>query len=330
MEDLTTIADVLAHTDKAVRAGRSAGPAPVPTGFTPLDGYLGGGLRPGELTLLGGPQGLGKTTFAMQLARNVAASGRDVVVFSFEHDETTLLARLVSLEAGLRAAGDPVHHRFVRAVLDDDTAADGGLAARLGADGGGAEAVEAVRAYGPRLHLHRATGRSTTVDDVRTALASSLGNKRPVVVVDYLQKVAVDAAPETEDQRVALVVESLKDMAMELGVPVFAVVAVDKSGLAARGRLRVHHLRGSSALAYEPDVVLMLNDKYDIVARHHLMYDVGNAERFREWAVVSIEKNRGGLDRIDLQFRKRFEVSMFEPDGELVSEQLVDERVHVE
>lgn len=324
-----TIADVLAETDEAVRAGRSAGPAPVPTGFTPLDGYLGGGLRPGELTLLGGPQGLGKTTFAMQLARNVASSGRDVVVFSFEHDETTLLARLVSLEAGLRAVGDPVHHRFVRAALDQQGAADG-FGARLGPDGGGAAAVEAVRRYGSRVHLRQATGRATTVEDVRTALSAFSGQERPVVVVDYLQKVAVEAAPETEDQRVALVVESLKDMAMELSVPVFAVVAVDKSGLASRGRLRVHHLRGSSALAYEPDVVLMLNDKYDIVARHHLMYDVGNAERFREWAVVSIEKNRGGLDHVDLQFRKRFEVSMFEPEGELVAEQLVDERVHVE
>ena len=65
--------------------------------------------------------------------------------------------------------------------------------------------------------------------------------------------------------------------------------------MAAGKRLRVHHLRGSSALAYEADVVLLMNDKYDVVARHHLVYDVGNAERFRNWAVMTIEKNRGGM-----------------------------------
>ena len=51
------------------------------------------------------------------------------------------------------------------------------------------------------------------------------------------------------------------------------------------------------------------------MARHHLVYDVGNAERFRNWAVMSIEKNRTGLDQIDLEFRKRFEQGRFEPEG---------------
>ena len=92
----------------------------------------------------------------------------------------------------------------------------------------------------------------------------------------------------------------------------------------------MHHLRGSSALAYEADVVLLLNDKYDVVARHHLVYDTGSAERFRAWAVMSIEKNRSGLDKIDMEFAKRFEQGRFDPEGRLVGEQLMDERIYVE
>src|SRR4051794_41212017 len=46
---------------------------PIPTGFDALDQWIGGGLRPGELVLLGGAQGVGKTTLCLQLARNVAA-----------------------------------------------------------------------------------------------------------------------------------------------------------------------------------------------------------------------------------------------------------------
>ena len=57
---------------------------------------------------------------------------------------------------------------------------------------------------------------------------------------------------------------------------------------------------------------------------------MGNAERFRNYVVLSIEKNRSGLDRIDLEFRKRFEQSRFETTGGAVDEQLVDERVYTE
>jgi replicative DNA helicase len=91
--------------------------------------------------------------------------------------------------------------------------------------------------------------------------------------------------------------------------------------------MRVHDLRGSSALAYESDVVLILNDKYDIVAKHHLVYHLGNAERFRHWVVMSIEKNRNGADHLELEFQKRFDQGRFEPEGRVVEEQLIEERV---
>ena len=94
--------------------------------------------------------------------------------------------------------------------------------------------------------------------------------------------------------------------------------------------MRVHDLRGSSALAYEADTVLMLNNKYDVVARHHLVYDAGNIERFRHWAVLSIEKNRSGLTGVDMEFPKRFDQSRFDIKGQVVREKLMDERVFTE
>ena len=50
------------------------------------------------------------------------------------------------------------------------------------------------------------------------------------------------------------------DMSLDLAVAVLALVAVDKSGLAAATRTRAQDLRGSSALAHETDVVLILNN----------------------------------------------------------------------
>lgn len=328
---VVSLRDVLDRADAAARRGEAAGAAVYATGFHPLDTYLGGGLRSGELTLLGGPQGLGKTTMALQVARNVAASGCDVVYFSFEHDEVSVLTRLVALEAGLRDGAAAVTLRQVRQAVDATETSDEGLAGRLAGLGGGSDAIKAVGEYAERILVHRADGRTTTADLIRSVVATHAKDERqPLVIVDYIQKVAVDRDLPNEDERTTVVVEALKDLALEHAVPVLAIVAADKAGLAKTGRLRIHDLRGSSALAYEADVVLMLNDKYDVVARHHLVYDVANAERFRAWVVVTLEKNRSGLDRIDLEFRKVFEQGRFDTEGGTVNEQLTDDRVFVE
>ena len=297
-----------------------------------LDTYLGGGFRPGELILLGGPQGLGKTTFALQVARNVAVSGGTAVYFSYEHDEIYMLERLISMEAGEALGFEGIPVRKVRQALEAADGRGGDLAQRLAGVSGGAEALRAVEEYAGRLFVVPASGATTdlrSIQDTLTAVTDAAG-AAPLAIVDYLQKVPVPDGPDVEAERVTIVVEGLKDLALHTGLPVFAIVAAEKEGLAAGKRLRVHHLRGTSALAYEPDVVLVLNDKYDVVARHHLVFDVGNAERFRAWVVLSIEKNRAGMDKIDLEFRKRFEQSRFDHVGQAVEEQLVDERVFVE
>ena len=327
--ELVSFSSVLRDADDRLRSGQTAAARVWQTGFDPLDTYLSGGLRSGELTLLGGPQGLGKTTFALQVLRHVVAGGDAAVLFSFEHDASTLLERLVALEAARVADIEGVPLRRVREAMEVSGGV-GGLAERLSGAPGGAEAVAAVAEYGDRLHLHRSNGATTSLAVIReTVQALTVHDGRvPFVVVDYLQKVAGESPDQHEDERVTHVVEGLKDLALELEVPVLAVVAADRDGLTVGRRLRVHHLRGSSSLAYEADVVLLMNDKYDVVARHHLMYDPGNAERFRNFVVLSVEKNRTGLGGIDLEFRKRFEQGRFETTGAPVAEQLVDERVH--
>ena len=131
----------------------------------------------------------------------------------------------------------------------------------------------------------------------------------------------------SEDDSVALVIEGLKDLTLDLSVPILVVVA---AGPTSGKRMRVQDLRGSSALTVSADVVLILNDKFDVVARHHLIYNLANAERFHGWVVMTIEKNRNGVDKVDLEFRKRFEQSRFDPAGGMVAEQLIDERIFVD
>jgi replicative DNA helicase len=329
---LETLTGVLEQADYRVRAGNHAQARVWPTGFEILDTHLSGGFRSGELVLLGGPQGLGKTTWALQVGRNVARSGRSVLVFSYEHDLQTLLIRLVALEAGLLGGPDAPSLNRVRQTFEAVDGLTGSLAERLADTDGGAKAIEVVQEYADRLILHRSTGSSTGVEEFRAAVRKVHEDtgQLPLVIVDYLQKVHVNGNIPEEDERVTQVVEGLKDMALDEDVPVLAIVAADKSGIQQGKRMRVNNMRGSSALAYEADTVLILNDKYDVVARHHLVYNVGNVERFRHWAVMTIEKNRNGQAGADLEFFKRFEQSRFDPDGQIVAEQLTDERVFVE
>jgi replicative DNA helicase len=331
-DEVQPLSEVLSRADQQLTRGLPAASRVWPTGFGALDTYLSGGLRAGELTLLGGPQGLGKTTLVLQVMRNVVAAGESALYFSFEHDPASVLERIIAIEAAGELGIEALSLRRVREAMEATDGRDGSLADRLSNAVGGAEAVRTVENYAERLLVHRSTGTTTSVETIRkvTQQVAEHTGKAPLVVVDYLQKVYVPSGSELEEERVTKIVEGLKDLALEMEVPVFAVVAADKEGLVAGRRLRVHNLRGSSALAYEADVVLLMNDKYDVVARHHLVYDVGNAERFRNWVVVSIEKNRSGLDKIDLEFRKRFEQGRFESDGNPVAEQLVDERVFVE
>ena len=94
--------DVLVDLNDKVTSGQVSEYQPVPLGFTPLDKTIGSGLRTGELLLIGGAQGTGKTTMALQMARNVASGGQaNVLYICFEHDEQYLLNRLIAMESAL-------------------------------------------------------------------------------------------------------------------------------------------------------------------------------------------------------------------------------------
>lgn len=329
-DELSTIGATLTLTEDRMRGGRHAAERLWPTGFGGLDPVIGGGLRQGSLVLLAGPQGLGKTTFAVQVCRTVARSGRPVLYFSYEHDAEDLVLKLMAMEAGERDDSHQVRLAAFREAFDATDA--GPIDERLAGVPGALRALAEVRSYAELLFVHRSTGSRTDlaairerIDEVREATGTM-----PMVVVDYLQKVLVPGAPTDEVERSTAIVEGLKDLAIDISAPVLAVVAAEKEALRSGTRMRTHHLRGSSALAYEADVILVLSNKFDVVARHHLTYDLGNAERFRQWAVLSIEKNRFGRDGIDLEYRKRFEQGRFEAEGREVAEQLIDDRIFTE
>lgn len=329
-DNLKTIGATLASAEARLRSGRHAAERLWPTGFGDLDPIIGGGLRSGGLVLLAGPHGLGKTTFAVQICRNVVRTGRPVVYFSYEHEAEDLFQKLLAMEAGEVDASSRARLTEIRDAFEGDQVST--LEERLRVVPGAVQALANVRTYAELLYVHRSTGSRTDLAAIRKHIEAVRDETgvMPMVVVDYLQKVLVPDGPAEEMERTTTIVEGLKDLAIDIAAPVLAIVAAEKEALQSGTRMRMRHLRGSSALAYEADVVLVLNNKVDIVARHHLMYDLGNTERFREWVILGIEKNRFGRDGVELEYKKRFDQGRFESEGRPVSEQLIDDRVFLD
>ena len=117
-------------------------------------------------------------------------------------------------------------------------------------------------------------------------------------------------------------------IAIEFDCPVLAISASDRAGLEPGHRMRARNMKGSTALAYEADVVLVIANKADIVARHHLMYSGDNGEHFKGWTVLTVEKNRSGRTGAEIEFRKDFARGRFVPDGSVVAIEAASVCVH--
>jgi replicative DNA helicase len=307
---------------------------PVSLGFEPLDKALGGGVRAGDLVLIGGVPGAGKTTFALQAARNIAFGGQATAIYiCYEHDEEYLLARVISLEStGLRPGVSDdrqgLGYSETRSLITRGAREQGGLWRLFASQAALVPALERIERYGPRLLLQKASGIRTDVQAIRqTVYAHRERTDEPlVVVVDFLQKVPSLPEMEDEGQRVTRIVQGLKDLALSAGVAIVAIVAAEKEALDGR-RLRPHHFRGSSALLYEADVILVFNSKYNIVSKTSIEYNLFKAQEFHDWIVCTIEKNRSGRNLLDLEFKKRFAYACFNPVGNLVEQQLIGDRV---
>jgi len=326
-----TVAKVLGDLDASIRSGQARELIPIATGYEPLDSTLAGGPHPGELMLVGGAPGAGKTVCTLQWARNIAIKGGTAVYCCYEHEESMLLGRLLALELGAMAhSTDDMELEKLRMGIQE--VAMGGLRGLrdvLDSEEHMRRAYEQVEAYAERLWLVRASGAHTGIPEIEEMVMQRADQQNFVIFVDYLQKVAVRPEPPDEDEKVTRVAEALKDLALAYQIPVVAIVAADREGLKSR-RLRLHHLRGSSALAYEADVGIILNNKFDCVSKVHLAYDPVRAETFKDFTVFSLEKNRGGPNLVDIEFRKDFAYYRFEPQGGMVNEKLVDERIYTE
>lgn len=338
-----SLAQVLREADRMVVQGDLDAYLPIPTGFDQIDRMIGGGLRRSELVLLGGAQGIGKTICALQMARNLALNeGIYSFYISYEHTETHLLNRLLCMESIDPTSDDYqsgvrlkdlyniiVARRAREWVRHDETL---GLKQILEENPKTAKALRTINQYADRLILVKGSPAVTTLNTIRemTRQIADACDGKVALFIDYLQKVAI--YPEKavdENDKVTIIVEGLKDIAMSLNIPVLAIVAADREGLRSK-RLHLYHLRGSSALDYECDIAIIMNNKYHILAKDHIAFNPYKAESYRDWVIFTLEKNRAGRAMIDVEFQLKAQFFCFNPRGNVVEQKLIDEKIIVE
>lgn len=302
-----TLGETVAEMERGLQTGTVDLLRPYRTGFPQIDRCLGGGLRSEDLVLLAGMQNVGKTIVALQMARNVAASGEALAVMvCYEHGPTALLHRLICQEsvADLDAPGADGAGGVTRAELEQcilEHYSRGGAAGELDIQWlmdrlpGVQRAWTRMGAYLDRLWLVRGDGLETTDawlgEYIR--MARAYGYRRIVLFVDYAQRVPLRPTwgfDLSESARIDLIMRALKGLAVTHGIPVVAVAAADAEGLR-RQRIHVEDIWGPSSCQYEPDAALVLN-------RDTL--DVTSGERTVR---LAIEKNRSGPSEVEFRHR---------------------------
>ena len=272
----------------------------IPSGFTKLD-RLTSGWQKSELTIIAARPSMGKTAFALSMARNMAIDhGKKVAIFSCEMSSIQLVNRLIVAETDIPGGKikngrlneeewkqlDSRIKRLVQApIFIDDTPAI---------------TITELRAKCRRLMAQ---------------------HKLDLVIIDYLQLMTGPQNSGSREQEVSNISRSLKSIAKELGVPVIALSQLNRSAELRGGskRPQLSDLRESGAIEQDADMVVFIHrqDKFGIVEFEDGSSTKGIAE-------IILAKNRNGpVDDVRLRFReeKAFftDIEDFEIEGDIDS-----------
>jgi replicative DNA helicase len=217
----------------------------VPTGFRDLD-ELTNGLHAGQLIVIAGRPGLGKSTLGLDFLRSASIKhSLPSVLFSLEMGTSEITMRLLSAEARV-----PLQRMRTGHMNDDDW---NKLARRMG------EAASAPMFIDDSPNM--------TMMEIR-AKARRLKQRHDLklVVLDYLQLMSSPRRVENRQQEVAEMSRSLKLLAKELEVPVVAISQLNR-GAEQRSdkRPQLSDLRESGAIEQDADMVILLHreDAYE-------------------------------------------------------------------
>ena len=270
------------YTELGEMAANPEGMVGVRTGYPGIDNHLQG-LRAGQMIVIGARPGVGKTSFALNLATNAAINGASVAFFSLEMSKVEIAQRLLSAQA-----------RIPLTTIRSGRIQDNQWPTIM-------EAADDLSS----LDIVIDDTPGTTVTEIRAKARRMLRDKpNGVVIVDYLQLLSPPPGGRRSDSRATEVSEmsrGIKIMAKDLGVPVIALSQLNR-GLETRTgkygkRPQLSDLRESGSIEQDADIVILLDRSMtEEEAEREERPDLGVTE-------FIIAKNRSGpLGIVSLMF----------------------------
>lgn len=252
----------------------------IPTGFSLLDKYMTG-LNKSDLVLIGARPAMGKTSFALNIARNVAVQAKKkVVFFSLEMSKEQLAQRILSTEARVES------QKMRTGELSDDDWQ------RI------AQATVSLN----EAELYFDDTANITVPEMKARVRKM--RDVDCVIIDYLQLMQGTKRTDSRVQEVSEITRSLKLMAKDLKIPVVTCSQLSRSteGRGKSHKPQLSDLRESGSIEQDADIVLMLyrESYYDEEKNETVVTDENKAQ-------VIVAKNRhGGTGDIDLHWNGNY------------------------
>ncbi len=211
----------------------------VPTGFYELDELLGG-FQKSDLIIVAARPSMGKTAFALTLARNAAIEHKvPVGIFSLEMSTMQLIIRLLCAEGRLNAhlvrTGKLPNEEGVKLSRNAHKL----IESPIYVDDMPAQTVLEIRAKARRLKAEKNIG---------------------MIIIDYLQLMQGPSNIESREREISHISRSLKSLAKELNIPVIALAQLNRAvETRTDKRPQLSDLRESGSIEQDADVVLFLN-----------------------------------------------------------------------
>ena len=304
--DFVSIQDALnVYFEVSSQSGREKDIASIKTGFNAIDTALGG-LHRSELVILAARTSIGKTSLALNIARNAAVNQKAcVAVFSLEMSRREVIQRLLSSEANINSE----HFRKERLSEMEERLLHRDIVPRLAEtllyiDDTPNMRMSEIRSKAKRLHLKQ---------------------KVDLIVLDYIQLVRGDIRSDNRVQELTEITQSLKALSREIDAPVLALSQLSRNiehrQESKRQRQQIKpqlsDLRDSGSIEQDADVVMFIHRPEKIYSEEEWLREFGDESPYpRGVAEIIIAKNRNGpTGTVSLRFNQettRFENSPVE------------------
>lgn len=229
---------------------------PISTGFRALDDLLEGGLHAG-LIVMGAISSLGKTTFALNIAENIAAAGKDVVFFSLEMSRYELIAKLISRKTAERCIKDGLSLKFAKSNLGISDFTRYGNYSEMEKDLIRNCFADFQAGAAEHLYIREGLGNIGT-DAIKKDVIDHINRtgQPPVIVIDYAQIIAPADVRSTDKQNTDRNIVELKRLSRDFNTPVIVISSFNRENYSSPVNMAA--FKESGALEYTSDVLIGL------------------------------------------------------------------------